>query len=128
MSYYRSLLACTSLRSISSGESSSAVCPFPQASKEACFLCHLNYSDCRILLLKSIKSYLVGIGDVQVCLGMLFFPFNLMYRSSRLFFLGCFRRLASSPFVKVDARILIISLKSICDFLSRIWCMVKVEL
>lgn len=48
------------------------------------------------------KSYL-GIGAVQICLVMLFLPFNLMYKSSRLFFLGCFRRLAFAPFVKVDA-------------------------
>jgi hypothetical protein len=38
---------------------------------------------------------------VQMCLGMLFLPFNLLYRSSRYFFLGCFRRLVSTPLVKV---------------------------
>ncbi|KAG0589663.1 hypothetical protein KC19_1G037800 [Ceratodon purpureus] len=35
------------------------------------------------------------------CLILLFLPVNLMYRSSRYFFLNCFRRLASTPFVKV---------------------------
>lgn len=38
---------------------------------------------------------------VLVCLVALFLPFNILYRSSRAFFLGCFRRLASAPFVKV---------------------------
>lgn len=38
---------------------------------------------------------------VLMCLGMLFLPFNLLYRSSRYFFLGCFRRLVSTPLVKV---------------------------
>uniref|UniRef100_A0A7I4DLS2 Uncharacterized protein n=1 Tax=Physcomitrium patens TaxID=3218 RepID=A0A7I4DLS2_PHYPA len=31
----------------------------------------------------------------------LFLPFNIMYRSARVFFLGCFRRLVSAPFVTV---------------------------
>ncbi|KAG0606207.1 hypothetical protein M758_9G122400 [Ceratodon purpureus] len=31
----------------------------------------------------------------------LFFPFNILYRSSRKFFLGCFRRLVIAPLIKV---------------------------
>lgn len=41
---------------------------------------------------------------LQVTLVVLFFPFNTMYRSSRAFFLGCFRRLALAPLYKVDTR------------------------
>ncbi|KAG0627990.1 hypothetical protein M758_2G242000 [Ceratodon purpureus] len=38
---------------------------------------------------------------VLISLGILFFPFNTMYRSSRAFFLDCFRRLALAPLFKV---------------------------
>ena len=40
---------------------------------------------------------------VQTSLLALFFPFNILYRSSRKFFLGCFRRLVIAPLIKVNA-------------------------